>query len=67
MHEGRPKVWYLIPPEDGKKFELLIQRIFKNKFGKCQNVFRHKYLVIDPQLFVDNNIRVNKVRKFLFE
>ncbi|EFJ44031.1 Jumonji domain-containing protein [Volvox carteri f. nagariensis] len=50
LHFGAPKQWYCIPPCSRKRFEGLVKGMLPDMFKACQEFFRHKELIISPQL-----------------
>ncbi|GIL53254.1 hypothetical protein Vafri_8903 [Volvox africanus] len=50
LHFGAPKQWYCIPPASRKRFEGLVKGMLPDLFKACPEFFRHKELIISPQL-----------------
>ncbi|GLI59739.1 hypothetical protein VaNZ11_001689, partial [Volvox africanus] len=50
LHFGAPKQWYCIPPASRKRFEGLVKGMLPDLFRVCPEFFRHKELIISPQL-----------------
>ncbi|GFR48996.1 hypothetical protein Agub_g11015 [Astrephomene gubernaculifera] len=50
LHFGAPKQWYCIPPDSRRRFEGLIKGMLPDLFKTCPEFFRHKELIISPQL-----------------
>jgi hypothetical protein len=50
-HYGKPKLWYFIGEILEMRFENLCKEIllFDHSINECSNMYRHKYLVIDPE------------------
>lgn len=61
LHFGAPKTWYAIPPEYGRKFELLVKNYFTQSFQNCNAHLRHKMIIISPQVLKMHNIPFNKI------
>ncbi|XP_029341376.1 probable lysine-specific demethylase 4B [Acyrthosiphon pisum] len=54
LHEGYPKTWYSIPPENGHAFERLANRFFPTEAEKCPAFLRHKATMISPNILKEN-------------
>lgn len=54
MHLGMPKVWYVIPPAYGRRFE----DSFVHAKDACKHHMRHKRTAIDPELIRGKGIPV---------
>lgn len=63
LHEGHPKVWYALPPEQGPEFEKFMEKSYPTSFRKCAQFIQHKQCVTDPNILRNENIRVTKVSK----
>ncbi|CAF0727957.1 unnamed protein product [Brachionus calyciflorus] len=50
VHFGKPKSWYVIPPEHGKRLERLAQGFFPTNFRDCSAFLRHKMTIISPRI-----------------
>ncbi|XP_001944412.2 probable lysine-specific demethylase 4B [Acyrthosiphon pisum] len=61
LHEGYPKIWYSIPPENGHAFERLANRFFPTEAEKCPAFLRHKATMISPNILKQNAIPYNKI------
>lgn len=48
MHQGAPKVWYGVHPDDRRKFESILSTLFQEQAMKCPNFLRHKQNVVNP-------------------
>lgn len=59
LHSGKPKVWYVVPDEDGDKLAQLVQVLIKNT--GCNLYIRHKNVMISPSVLAANNIRFARV------
>lgn len=60
-HFGAPKHWFAIPPAEFRKFEALINRQYSEIAQNCQNLMRHKIIVMDPETIMANGITCNSV------
>ncbi|XP_027851769.2 probable lysine-specific demethylase 4B [Aphis gossypii] len=61
IHEGKPKSWYAIPPEHGRRFERVANGFFSADFSACPAYLRHKMSMISPQLLAKNSIPFDKI------
>lgn len=50
LHFGAPKQWYAIPPDHRQRFETVVKGLLPDLFRACPEFFRHKELIISPQL-----------------
>jgi hypothetical protein len=48
LHFGEPKSWYIISPENGKRFEEIASRLYPESAGICKAFLRHKISIISP-------------------
>ncbi|XP_063716996.1 lysine-specific demethylase 4A-like isoform X2 [Symsagittifera roscoffensis] len=61
IHYGEPKTWYVIPPEHGKRFEVVAKGRFAPTEGTmCENFLRHKTTIISPSFLKKENIPCSK-------
>jgi len=52
-----PKRWWVIPPEEGNKFERLMVSRFPNEYKNCKVFWRHKTIIIPPKILSERNIK----------
>ncbi|KAK9828707.1 hypothetical protein WJX72_001637 [[Myrmecia] bisecta] len=64
LHYGAPKTWYCIPPAHRERFEVLVKGLLPDLFRSCPEFFRHKELLISPQMLQAHNIPVVKVTQY---
>ena len=57
LHCGAPKVWYVIPPDQRKRFELVAQSLCPELHRECPEFLRHKEILISPALLQQHNIQ----------
>ena len=50
LHYGKPKSWYVVPPEHGKRLERLAEGFFPSLARDCSAFLRHKMTVISPKI-----------------
>jgi [histone H3]-trimethyl-L-lysine9/36 demethylase len=48
LHEGAPKTWYCVHPDDRRKFERILADLFKEDAMHCPNFMRHKQIFLNP-------------------
>lgn len=65
LHFGKPKTWYAIPPEHGRRFERMAQNFFPDSHKECPAFLRHKMSLISPPILRQYSIPYDKVRPFL--
>lgn len=60
--QGEEKVWYIIPPEDGEKFEELFNQLALGEEFKldCETALRHKCFIIPLWVLDQHQIRYTK-------
>uniref|UniRef100_A0A673LIR2 [histone H3]-trimethyl-L-lysine(9) demethylase n=1 Tax=Sinocyclocheilus rhinocerous TaxID=307959 RepID=A0A673LIR2_9TELE len=61
LHFGKPKSWYAIPPEHGKRLERLAIGFFPNSFKSCEAFLRHKMTLISPSVLKKYSIPFDKI------
>jgi len=61
LHYGASKTWYCVPPQFGYRLEQLAQKLFPDMTNVCQNLLRHKVVMIGPELLRMNSIPVQKM------
>ena len=61
LHYGASNTWYCVPPQFGYKLEQLAQKLFPDMTNACQNLLRHKVVMIGPELLKMNHIPVQKM------
>jgi jumonji domain-containing protein 2 len=54
LHHGKPKFWYALPKNEGKKLERFAKECFTDGFSKCSEFLRHKTVMINPYLLKKN-------------
>lgn len=59
LHYGADKIWDVIPPFQGFKFEKFLQEIMPKSAKACKNFAKHKNLKIKKEVLVNNNITCN--------
>jgi len=52
-----PKRWWVIPPEEGHKFERLMIRRFPQQYKNCKVFWRHKTVIIPPKVLIEKKIK----------
>lgn len=63
LHFGKPKSWYVVPPEHGKRLERLAGGFFPNNMRDCPAFLRHKMTIISPRILSKYSIPFYKVRQ----
>ena len=61
---GSSKVWYVIRPSDGHRYEDLIKKLAGpnlEAYKNCSNFLRHKSCLVTPDFLKKNNIRFTKM------
>lgn len=61
LHFGKPKSWYVVPPEHGKRLERLAGGFFPNNTRECPAFLRHKMTIISPRILNKYSIPFFKV------
>ncbi|XP_056276386.1 lysine-specific demethylase 4A-like isoform X2 [Pseudoliparis swirei] len=61
LHYGKPKSWYCVPPEHGKRLERLAQGFFPGSFQNCEAFLRHKMTLISPSILKKYGIPFEKI------
>lgn len=61
LRYGGPKLWYVVPPDSGREYEKLVARCFKNEFSACSAFLRHKTVLLDPRLLVQEKIPFRRI------
>ena len=62
IHYGEPKTWYVVPPEQGKRFEVIVKGYYGPTERKsCGNFLRHKMTVTSPKFLKGRGINLSKV------
>jgi hypothetical protein len=64
LHFGMPKQWYAISPNEIDKMYELGRKLFPAEFRMCPEYFRHKVLMIDPEIVVAHGITVYKMTQY---
>jgi hypothetical protein len=64
LHFGLPKQWYAVSPDDVEKMYELGRKLFPAEFRTCREYFRHKVLLIDPEIVVNHGITVYKAIQY---
>lgn len=59
LHYGKPKRWYAIPPDEGKRFENFTRSHFPMEHKSCKGYLRHKTTMINPRVLLKSSIPVN--------
>lgn len=62
LHFGKPKTWYAVPPEYGRKLEKMANSYFPASYKSCTAYLRHKMTLMSPQILKQHNIPYNKVK-----
>lgn len=62
-HEGSPKVWYIVPGEEGKKLEQLFH---KNTKELCNLYIRHESIIVPPSYLQKHGIKFARVSIKMF-
>lgn len=58
-HSGKPKLWYVVPGDEGKKLERLVAECTSDE--KCELPIRHKQIMIPPSTLRKHNIKFARV------
>ncbi|KAJ8278337.1 hypothetical protein GJAV_G00086530 [Gymnothorax javanicus] len=61
LHFGKPKSWYAIPPEHGKRLERLAQGFFPGSSQGCDAFLRHKMTLISPSILKKYGIPFDRI------
>ena len=61
LHFGQPKTWYAVPPEHGRRLELLARQLFPGSSQGCQAFLRHKVALISPTVLKENGIPFGRI------
>ncbi|TNN77106.1 Lysine-specific demethylase 4A [Liparis tanakae] len=61
LHYGKPKSWYCVPPEHGKRLERLAQGFFPGSSQNCEAFLRHKMTLISPSILKKYGIPFEKI------
>ena len=61
LHFGQPKTWYAVPPEHGRRLELLARQLFPGSSKGCQAFLRHKVALISPTVLKENGIPFGRI------
>ncbi|NP_001395732.1 lysine (K)-specific demethylase 4D-like 2 isoform X1 [Rattus norvegicus] len=61
LHFGQPKTWYAVPPEHGRRLELLAKELFPGSSQGCQAFLRHKVALISPTVLKENGIPFGRI------
>lgn len=61
LHFGKPKSWYAIPPEHGKRLERLAQGFFPGSSQGCDAFLRHKMTLISPSILKKYSIPFDRI------
>lgn len=49
IHEGEPKIWYSVAPQDSHLLEEVAQKHYRQQYLQCPQFLRHKTFLIHPQ------------------
>lgn len=60
MHFGKPKTWYIVPPDQKKKMDAIITHLTGD--NDCHAPQNHKAFMIAPEVLISQGIRLSKVR-----
>ncbi|KAM5318415.1 lysine-specific demethylase 4D-like [Glossophaga mutica] len=61
LHFGEPKTWYAVPPEHGRRLELLATELFPGSSQGCEAFLRHKEALISPSVLKENGIPFGRI------
>ncbi|CAL8346000.1 unnamed protein product [Merluccius merluccius] len=61
LHFGKPKSWYCVSPEHGKRMERLAQGFFPGSAQNCEAFLRHKMTLISPSILKKYGIPFEKM------
>uniref|UniRef100_A0A8C2ZQR7 [histone H3]-trimethyl-L-lysine(9) demethylase n=1 Tax=Cyclopterus lumpus TaxID=8103 RepID=A0A8C2ZQR7_CYCLU len=61
LHYGKPKSWYCVPPEHGKRLERLAKGFFPGSSQNCEAFLRHKMTLISPSILKKYGIPFEKI------
>ena len=65
-HDGAPKTWIIADPNHFDQFVEHLIKLMPVEYGKCKQFYRHKNLLIRPQLFDKLDIKYETVKDLLF-
>ena len=63
LHYGHEKIWYVVPPGYGKKFEKVAGRFYPDERNQCPAFLRHKKILISPSVLKNSGIPVGTVKQ----
>ena len=46
--DGKPKVWFVVHPDNGDSFVDGFRKLFPQEYKLCNQYHRHKNLFVDP-------------------
>lgn len=58
LHEGKPKIWYVVPAAEGWKLVQLVRR-YTSEY--CSLFIRHKSIMIPPSMLKKRGIKFARV------
>jgi hypothetical protein len=61
LHFGAPKMWYVVPPAERKKFETFAASYFFDEAQHCPEFMRHKSCVLSPTVLEKHNITCHRL------
>jgi len=69
LHDGAPKIWYIIHPSSYSKFEELVNqlKLFSDISSSCLSPLQHKTLLIKPSFLHLHSIEYYKIEQKINE
>jgi [histone H3]-trimethyl-L-lysine9/36 demethylase len=64
IHFGQPKQWYVVPPSQKDAMYEIGRKYLPKEFKRCPEFFRHKCLMIDPNILVKHGIEVMECTQY---
>jgi hypothetical protein len=64
IHFGMPKQWYAVSPSQKSEVYKIGRKYFPKEFRKCPEYFRHKCVMIDPNILREHGINVYECTQF---
>ena len=67
LHWGKPKVWYVVAGEDGKKMQKRIEEALSDHTKLCANIMRHKDYIVTREFLQLNKINYKVLQQYAGE